>query len=388
MKVEVQVPRKWAYALLIVLLFGSGIFAVWAYKSDYAAAGTEPVADVAKLGHSPNEIEVNLGGTGTGTCEGKKTLQYAIKNKCLGSGTTGGGSGGTVGGTCARCGFDGTWVYYDDGVGNDFGVSCKDGYVIGWCNTHSTGLGYCDWTGGIAKSLNENKYPTWLVGTPIYTKTTALCSGAGGGGTNFLKSYSTVYSTQSNLPFSSTWVDSGLQIAVTPSVSGYKFLITASIIAKNGDETGSCEAGLFKDTTELVAPFLSNDGSHWDASPSTISYIDTATDTSSRTYKVKVRGNTNGACHINIAPGNAGYTGKSTMTIVEFSEGGGGGGTATLYKGALGCGGGAMTQNYCYPLSCITTGSQPVLRWMDCDTAACTGTIGPPTAQCKNLPTL
>ena len=101
MKVEVNVPRRWAYAVLIMLLFGSGIFAVWAYKSDYTAAGTESVADVATLGHSPNEIEVDLSGTPTTgvTCTGKMTLQSAIANDCLGAGTTGGvgGSGAVVG---------------------------------------------------------------------------------------------------------------------------------------------------------------------------------------------------------------------------------------------------------------------------------------------------
>ena len=249
MKVEVNVPRRWAYAVLIMLLFGSGIFAVWAYKSNYTAAGTEPVVDVAKLGHSPNEIEVDLSGTPTTgvTCTGKMTLQSAIANKCLGAGTT--GSGGT-----------------------------------------------------------------------------------GGGGTNFLKSYSQVFSTKSTISPNpaTTWVDSGLQIAVTPSVSGSKFLISANIIAKNGNQLGDCFVGLFRGNTELVAPFSANDGSNWDVTPQTISYIDTATDTSSRTYKIKVRGGPSGSyCAINRAPGSSPesdeYYGASTMTIVEFSEGGSGG---------------------------------------------------------------
>lgn len=86
-KMEVNVPKRWAYAVLILALFGSGLFAVWAYNANYPTAG-KPVGDVVKVGHSPDEIEVDLGGAGTGTCEGKRTLQYAIANKCLGAGTT------------------------------------------------------------------------------------------------------------------------------------------------------------------------------------------------------------------------------------------------------------------------------------------------------------
>jgi hypothetical protein len=85
MKLEVNVPSRLAYVVLILVLFSSGLFAVWAYKSGYT--GTESVAEVAKLGHSPNEIEVDLG-AGTSPCTGKVTLQYAIANKCLGGGTT------------------------------------------------------------------------------------------------------------------------------------------------------------------------------------------------------------------------------------------------------------------------------------------------------------
>lgn len=32
-----------------------------------------------------------------------------------------------------RCNFDGSWSYTDDGGGNDFAVSCRDSRLVGWC---------------------------------------------------------------------------------------------------------------------------------------------------------------------------------------------------------------------------------------------------------------
>ncbi|MEK6929000.1 MAG: hypothetical protein AABW65_03555 [Nanoarchaeota archaeon] len=60
--------------------------------------------------------------------------------------------------------------------------------------------------------------------------------------------------------------------------------------------------------------------------------------------------------------------------------------TPGLYKGALGCGGGVMTQNYCYPLACKDGSGN--LRFLDCNTGACTEINSPPLKQCLNLPAL
>lgn len=44
--------------------------------------------------------------------------------------------------TGSACNFDGTWEYNDEGGGNDFQLSCKDGRILGWCgaSTLSRGL--------------------------------------------------------------------------------------------------------------------------------------------------------------------------------------------------------------------------------------------------------
>ncbi len=43
--------------------------------------------------------------------------------------------GGTPADDRVRCDFQGTWAYNDDGPGNDFAVTCRDGKLTGWC-TH------------------------------------------------------------------------------------------------------------------------------------------------------------------------------------------------------------------------------------------------------------
>ncbi len=52
-------------------------------------------------------------------------------NKVLTSDASGFASWQTSGGV--RCGFSGTWSYYDDGDGNDFAITCRDGIITGWC---------------------------------------------------------------------------------------------------------------------------------------------------------------------------------------------------------------------------------------------------------------
>ncbi len=144
MKVEVNVPRRMAYVVLIGLLLGSGMFAfVMAYNKDYTdPAKAKTVAAVEQFGHSPDEIEVNLG-TGTGDCSGKQTLQYAIDKKCLGGGTTTMTTGGNL---------EFQWV---DGPK---GTACPSGWIateISDCDSadgHEIAEDSCN-NGGVAKVL-------------------------------------------------------------------------------------------------------------------------------------------------------------------------------------------------------------------------------------------
>lgn len=32
-----------------------------------------------------------------------------------------------------QCTFEGSWFYYDEGGSNDFGITCRDGRITGWC---------------------------------------------------------------------------------------------------------------------------------------------------------------------------------------------------------------------------------------------------------------
>src|SRR3989338_3025556 len=126
MKAEVNVPRTWAYVVLVALLLGSGMFAfAMAYNANYGTT-PNPASNAITFGHSPDEIEVDLG-TGTAPCTGKVTLQFAIANKCLGGGGSGGGSGGISvsikSSTFTHCDIGGNWGWREQTS------SCDEGSV-------------------------------------------------------------------------------------------------------------------------------------------------------------------------------------------------------------------------------------------------------------------
>lgn len=41
-----------------------------------------------------------------------------------------------------RCNFNGTWSYNDEGGGNDFAITCRNGVITGWCGSPCVGRGY------------------------------------------------------------------------------------------------------------------------------------------------------------------------------------------------------------------------------------------------------
>ena len=153
-----------------------------------------------------------------------------------------------------------------------------------------------------------------------------ITCGAAGAVTGILNVYNSVSSTISDT-ISGSWVElPELSITVVPSASNSKFLINANVIARNPQSSGSCFVGLFKGDTELIAPFAVSDQSwNGDSEQGSISYVDTAIDSSSRNYKIKVRKEgVMGSCVINRAPTTRlGQThGVSTMSIVEIGSGG------------------------------------------------------------------
>lgn len=135
-----------------------------------------------------------------------------------------------------------------------------------------------------------------------------------------LSAYSVQYSTKEN-GIGTTWYDTGLSITITPKSINSKFLINASLILSNGDVTGDAVGGLFKDSTALIDRFTSINTTKYDAIPQSTTYLDVATDLSSRTYVVKVKGDSAGSYwYTNQSQGYpALYYATSSMTILEFN---------------------------------------------------------------------
>ena len=143
--------------------------------------------------------------------------------------------------------------------------------------------------------------------------------------------YAAISSAAKTINSGSSWTDvTDMAITVTPSSSKSKLLINANVVAVNGNAAGVCNVGLFKESTvgtitsitTLAAPYAARDGSEWDASPAGITFVDqaTASDCSSRTYKVKVKGD---YCFINECDGcqndtTPRYPGTSTMTVLDI----------------------------------------------------------------------
>lgn len=41
-----------------------------------------------------------------------------------------------------RCNFEGTWSYDDEGGGNDFAITCRNGIITGWCGSACVSRGF------------------------------------------------------------------------------------------------------------------------------------------------------------------------------------------------------------------------------------------------------
>ncbi len=112
----------------------------------------------------------------------------------------------------------------------------------------------------------------------------------------------------------SGWNDAYVWGSITPTSNSSKILINASVVASSPESGNNCRLGLFRDDTQLVAPFATIKTTHGqDARTSSVTYVDTNSGTSARTYKIKA----NGVCRV-----NSSYTGteggSSTITVVEF----------------------------------------------------------------------
>lgn len=116
-------------------------------------------------------------------------------------------------------------------------------------------------------------------------------------------------------------IDTGLSITITPKSINSKFLINASLILSNGAASGNAVAGLYKNSTPLIQQFTSINLTAFDAAPQSTTYLDAASDLSSRTYVVKVKGDdVTSTWYTNQSSGYPVlYWATSSMTILEIN---------------------------------------------------------------------
>lgn len=200
-----------------------------------------------------------------------------------------------------------------------------DTYIHGKLNVNRGITGSFYGTG--FKTLNNKSVSFWGTGSHAvsasYAKTASYI--AGGSAAGLIKSANSVqYSTQ-DTGTGTSWFDTGLSITITPNSSTSKILINASIVLANGNAPGNAIAGLWKLEggvyTALIEQFTSVDGSTFDAQPSSTTYLDTAGSTTSRTYLVRVKGDTvSSGWYTNRSQYStgAGYSATSSMTLLEF----------------------------------------------------------------------
>jgi len=177
------------------------------------------------------------------------------------------------------------------------------------------------------KTLNGKSVSFWGTGSHAvsssYAKTASYI--AGGSAAGLIKSANSVQSSTQAVGAGVTWTDTALAITITPNSSTSKILINASIVLANGNAPGNAIAGLWVleggTYTPLIEQFTSVDGSTFDAQPSSTTYLHTAGSTTSRTYLVRVKGDTASSgwyinrSHYSIA---SGYSATSSMTLLEF----------------------------------------------------------------------
>ena len=312
MKVEVNVPKKWAYVVLIGLLLGSGVFAVWAAIPYTSTNQPNP-------GHGGTTVWVDVEGT-------EMTLQDAITNKKLGSGsttttTTGGGGGGLI---LSNLYEPIVPIGNGDGAYVDMGthLACFLDQVDGW-ETDS---------GRIGCTIEKQASGNWrLYRWRAYCR--AYCVDEGGGGGTPATPTGTVEWTY------------GLRLKFQYSTDRGEAYMTCGTVTGAGSCAVASSAG---------AAVKCTDGN------SVINYLlDTTVSGEWMYWKYK------GYC----VPQGSTISGKPLPQ---------------LYKGAKGCGNIVTAENYCYPLACKDGSGN--LKFLDCDTAACTGSASPPIQQCKDLP--
>lgn len=133
-----------------------------------------------------------------------------------------------------------------------------------------------------------------------------------------LNVYNEVFSTAAttNVIYPIFYSGSGaVHKTVTPTTSTSKFLINISVNISVFNGSGYGYASLFKDNTLLVDRFVWSDGGI--TVGGSVTYVDTATDLSTRTYWVKYSTNGGDTIYLNSYYGT--YTMNSTLSILELN---------------------------------------------------------------------
>jgi hypothetical protein len=150
--------------------------------------------------------------------------------------------------------------------------------------------------------------------TASYAATASYISNPNG----ILSVYSEVDSNSvtTNVVYPTFYSGSGaISKTVTPKTTTSKFLITISINMSVFGGTGYGYASLYKDSTLLVDKFIWSDGGV--TIGNNVTYVDTATDLSPRTYRVKYTTSNGDTIYINSYAGT--ITMPSTLSILELN---------------------------------------------------------------------
>lgn len=309
-------------------LYGTSSWATNALTAAYASSGG---------GSGESNTASNIGTSGVGLFKQKSGVDLQFKNLVAGTNVslnenltentltidltstqTPGGSTGDVQFNAPGSQFSGNSNFSWDTTNNNKLTVVGNISSTTFSSSTTNNIGYYGTASFANNTLSSSYVLTSSYSTTASNATTAsYFSGTGA----ILSANSVVYSAKQS-GTGTSWVNTGLTITITPKSTNSKFLIYASLVLANGDPSPGCAvAGLFKDSTALIDPFATVNFTMFDASPQSTTYLDAASDLSSRTYVVKVKAtDASGQWFTNQSSNYPSiYWATSSMTILEFN---------------------------------------------------------------------
>jgi hypothetical protein len=190
-------------------------------------------------------------------------------------------------------------------------VLSVNGNITGNIFTSTIGSGQTGFVGTASYANNANAASTAVTASFATTAANAVTASYVQATNGVLSSYSLVYTT---LEQGGTSASQVMSITVTPKTPTSKFLINVNLcLSTRITNQGTATAGLYKDTTALLPAYINVVNpvnlafAIWP-----LTYIDTATDLSPRTYNIKLSASGGGNWQTNAG-------GTSTMTILEIN---------------------------------------------------------------------